>query len=181
MAVSTPPADLGSPIPSFTLPAVDGRTLSNDDFAKSQALLVVFTCNHCPYAQAVEDRIINLAHAFATEDLQVVAICSNDAAEYPDDAFPKLRERWERKKMPFPYLHDESQQVARAFGAVCTPDFFLYESGRHLAYRGRLDDNWKESSKVTRHELREAIELVLQGKVPSTQNPSMGCSIKWKD
>jgi peroxiredoxin len=179
MAVSTPPADLGSKLPPFTLKAVDGRTLSDSDF-QAEALLVVFMCNHCPYAKAVEDRVINLAYAFASDKLQVVAICANDAAEYPEDAFPKLRERWEQKKMPFPYLHDETQEVARAFGAVCTPDFFLYESGRHLAYRGRLDDNWKEPSKVTRQELRDAIELVLQGKVPSTQHPSMGCSLKWK-
>ena len=181
MAVSTPPAELGTPCPEFMLPGVDGRTYQKRDFANAQTLLVVFTCNHCPYAQAVEDRIIALQNEYPQAQMQIVAVCSNDAAAYPDDALPKLKERWLAKKMPFPYLHDESQDVGKAFGAVCTPDFFLYDRDRALRYRGRLDDNWKEADKVTKRELKEAIDGLLSGKgAPATQNPAMGCSIKWR-
>ena len=180
MAVTTPAGELGKPMPSFLLPGVDGRTYQSADFANAQLMLVVFTCNHCPYAQAVEDRIISLQYDYPQAQLQVVLICSNDAATQPDDAFPKLAERWRDKKMPFPYLHDESQEVAKAFGAVCTPDFFLFDKDRALRYRGRLDDNWKEPQKVARRELRNAVDALLSGKQPSTQNPSMGCGIKWK-
>ena len=127
MPVATPAADLSSPCPSFQLPDVFGRPVARDDFAGQRALLVVFFCNHCPYAQAVEDRVIALARECQPEGLQVVLICSNDAHSYPDDAPAKLKERAEQKRYPFPYLVDESQTVARAFGAVCTPDFFLYD------------------------------------------------------
>jgi peroxiredoxin len=181
MAVSTPAPDLGKPCPAFRLPGVDGRTYALSDFAASRCLLVVFTCNHCPYAQAVEDRIIALQREYDPTALRVVAICANDAATYPDDALEKLAERWRTKQMPFPYLHDESQEVARAFGAVCTPDYFLYDAARTLRYRGRLDDNWKEPDKVTRRELKQAVDAVLAGRAPAEpQQPSMGCSIKWK-
>ncbi len=181
MAVSSPPHELGGPCPEFLLPAVDGRTYQKSDFAAPECLLVVFTCNHCPYARAVEDRIIALQNELPQAQLQIVAVCSNDAASYPDDAFDKLAARWREKAMPFPYLHDESQDVARAFGAVCTPDFFLYDKDRALRYRGRLDDNWKEPEKVTRRELKEAVDALLAGHAPSSaQNPSVGCSIKWR-
>jgi peroxiredoxin len=181
MAVTTPPPELGKPCPDFTLPAVDGRTWSKNDFASSQNLLIVFTCNHCPYAQAVEDRVIQLQHGYGDGQMQLVAICSNDSVSYPDDAPAKLYQRWRDKKMPFPYLIDEDQQIAKAFGAVCTPDFFLYDKDRALRYRGRLDDNWKEPQKVTARELKRAIDALIEGKKPSDQqNPSMGCSIKWK-
>jgi peroxiredoxin len=182
MAVTTPPGDLGSPCPDFLLPAVDGRTYQKRDFANPHCLLVVFTCNHCPYAQAVEDRVIALQNAYPQAQLQVVAICSNDAAAYPDDAFDKLKERWTAKKMPFPYLHDDTQATAKAFGAVCTPDFFLYDKDRALRYRGRLDDNWKEPAKVTKQELKSAVDALLANKpAPAEQQPSMGCGIKWRD
>lgn len=181
MAVSTPAAELGTPCPDFLLPGVDGRTYQRGDFGNAHCLLVVFTCNHCPYAQAMEDRIIALQNAYPQAQLQVVAICSNDPAAQPDDSFDKLKAKWLAKKMPFPYLHDESQEVARAFGAVCTPDFFLYDRDRGLRYRGRLDDNWKEPAKVTRQELKEAVDSLLGGKKPDPhQNPALGCSIKWK-
>ena len=181
MAVSTPPGDLASPAPELLLPGVDGRTYQTRDFAGAHCLLVVFTCNHCPYAQAVEDRIIALQNEYPQAQLQVVAVCSNDATAYPDDAPDKLKERWTKKAMPFPYLVDESQQVAKAFGAVCTPDFFLYDSDRALRYRGRLDDNWKEPTKVSKRELKEAVDAILGGKQPSAaQSPSMGCGIKWR-
>ena len=110
-----------------------------------------------------------------------VAVCANDATDYPDDAFDKLAIRWRERNYGFPYLHDEPQDVARAFGAVCTPDIFVFDAQRRLAYRGRIDDSWKDESKVTRRELATAIEALLAGKRPSPeQRPSMGCSIKWR-
>jgi peroxiredoxin len=180
MAVTTPAAALSTPMPPFTLPGVDGRTYQASDFAHAQCLLVLFTCNHCPYAQAVEGRVISLQHAYAQSDMQLVAICSNDVSAYPDDSFDNLKARWAAKKMPFPYLHDAEQAVAKSFGAVCTPDFFLYDRHRALRYRGRLDDNWQEPANVQKHELRDAIDRLLSGKSPATQNPSIGCSIKWR-
>jgi thiol-disulfide isomerase/thioredoxin len=181
MAVETPPAELGAPCPDFRLPAVDGSRYGRDDFAGAPVLVVMFICNHCPYVKAVEDRIIRLARAFEPGGVRFVAICSNDAESYPDDAFEKLRDRWRDKEYGFPYLHDENQDVARAFGAVCTPDIFVYDFDRRLAYRGRIDDSWKDEMKVTRHELADAIEALVAGKRPSAaQRPSMGCSIKWR-
>jgi thiol-disulfide isomerase/thioredoxin len=158
---------------------VDGRLWSRDDF-HTPALLVAVMCNHCPYVQAVDDRLNALARDFAGR-CDVVALNPNDAVAYPEDSFEAMRARAGAKGYTFPYLWDEDQSVARALGAVCTPDFFLYGSRRHLAYRGRLDDNWKEPGRVTRQELRAAIEAMLQGRAPEkVQHPSMGCSIKWK-
>ncbi|HXI60789.1 MAG TPA: redoxin domain-containing protein, partial [Polyangia bacterium] len=131
--------------------------------------------------KAVEDRLIELARAYGPRGAQLVGVCSNDAATYPDDAFPKLAQRWREKNYGFPYLHDESQDVARAFGAVCTPDIFVYDRDRRLAYRGRIDDSWKDEAKVTHRELAAALDALLAGARPSPQQrPSMGCSIKWK-
>jgi peroxiredoxin len=181
MAISTPPPDLGKMCPDFLLPGVDGTTYTNHSFDSSHALLVVFTCNHCPYANAVEDRILALAHHFGPSALGVVAICSNDAQTYPDDSFDNLARRWREKAYPFPYLHDDTQAVAKAFDAVCTPDFFLFDRDRRLVYRGRLDDNWKEPSKVTQEELKAAVQAVLDNRQPTTdQKPAMGCGIKWR-
>lgn len=181
MPITSPATPLGTPCPDFLLPGVDGRTYQRDHFHNPFCLLVVFTCNHCPYAQALEDRIIALQNAYPQAQLQVVAVCSNDADAYPDDSFGKLKARWLAKKMPFPYLHDESQAVARAFGAVCTPDFFLYDRDRALRYRGRFDDNWKDPAKVTKQELRAAVDALLSGELPAAvQEPALGCGIKWR-
>jgi peroxiredoxin len=181
MAIETPPPELGAPCPDFQLPAVDGRIYALGDFAKSPVLVVMFICNHCPYVKAVEDRLIRLAREYGPRGVQLVGICSNDAKEYPDDAFDRLAERWRERSYGFPYLHDEPQTVARAFGAVCTPDIFVYDRDRRLAYRGRLDDSWKDASKVTAHELAAALDALLGGQRPQTsQKPSMGCSIKWR-
>jgi peroxiredoxin len=126
--------------------------------------------------------LIRLAREYGARGVQFVAICANDAAGYPDDAFDKLEARWRDKQYGFPYLHDESQEVARAFGAVCTPDIFVYDRARRLAYRGRIDDAWKDESKVTRRELAAALDALLAGVAPAAeQRPSLGCSIKWKD
>jgi hypothetical protein len=141
----------------------------------------MFICNHCPYVKAVEDRIIRLAKDYAPRGVQVAGICSNDAETYPDDAFDALAVRWRERGYGFPYLHDESQDVARAFGAVCTPDIFVYDREGRLAYRGRIDDSWKDESKVTTRELAGALDALLAGERPAEkQRPSMGCSIKWR-
>ena len=179
--VETPTAALGAPCPPFRLSAVDGKTYGRDDFAASPVLCVMFICNHCPYVQAVEDRIIGLAHEYGPRGVQLVGVCSNDARSYPDDAFDKLAARWRSKGYGFPYLHDETQAVAREFGAVCTPDVFVYDRERKLAYRGRIDDSWKDESRVTQRELATAFDDLLGGRRPAAeQKPSMGCSIKWK-
>ena len=170
---------LGTPCPGFNLPGVDGRRWALSDF-RAELLLVVVMCNHCPYVQAVDDRINLLARACAGR-CDVVAINANDAAAYPEDGFEAMRERAAMKAYAFPYLHDEDQSVARAFGAVCTPDFFLYDRERKLRSRGRLDDNWKDPEGVKKRDLREAIEALLAGAEPEAmQRPNMGCSIKWK-
>ncbi len=170
---------LGSACPDFTLPGVDGRLWSLHDF-HTPALLVVVMCNHCPYVQSIDDRLNALAQAYAGR-CGVVALNANDAVAYPDDSFQAMRARAKAKGYAFPYLWDEEQSVARALGAVCTPDFFLYDHHRRLMYRGRLDDNWKDPARVARQELKEAIDGVLAGQEPlETQQPSMGCSIKWR-
>ena len=181
MAVESTAPSLGASCPDFRLPAVDGRSYGRDDFAAAQVLVVMFICNHCPYVKAVEDRIIGLARRFEARGVQLVGICANDAAGYPDDAFDKLAERWREKRYGFPYLHDEQQTVARTFGAVCTPDIFVYDRDRKLAYRGRIDDAWKDPTQVTRHELAGALEALLAGGTPAKeQRPTLGCSIKWR-
>ncbi|HJW08787.1 MAG TPA: thioredoxin family protein [Holophagaceae bacterium] len=170
---------LGSPCPPFALPGVDGRTWSREDF-RAPLMLAVVMCNHCPYVQAVDDRINALAKAFAGR-CDVVGINPNDAVAYPEDSFDAMRARSADRGFAFPYLRDEDQSVARSFGAVCTPDFFLYDSDRRLRYRGRLDDNWKDPSAVKHEELKSAIEALLHGGAPEPmQRPSMGCSIKWR-
>ncbi|HDH57089.1 MAG TPA: thioredoxin family protein [Bacteroidetes bacterium] len=172
---------LGTPCPDFDLPAMDGNRYRRDDFKDKDVLVVIFTCNHCPYAQAVEDRIIQLRREYEGKSVQLVGICSNDPNFVPEDSFENLQKRWREKNYGFPYLHDLEQDVAKAFGAVCTPEYFVYGPDRKLAYHGRMDDNWKEPHKVTRRELKEAIDLILAGKtVDFKQIPSMGCSIKWR-
>ncbi len=172
---------LGTAAADFLLPAVDGKRYALADFADAKVLVVLFICNHCPYVQAVEERILSLAREFGPKGVQFVGICANDPTDYPDDSFANLKKRWREKKYGFPYLVDESQTTARAFQAVCTPDIFVYNAQRKLAYRGRIDDNWQNPNKVTRHELKEALQALLAGKAPSAdQKPSIGCSIKWK-
>ncbi|MDP2339520.1 MAG: thioredoxin family protein [Deltaproteobacteria bacterium] len=179
--MATPAAAVGTPCPDFTLTDVEGVQRRRDDVVTGKAALVVFFCNHCPYAQAVEDRLIALHLELAPRGLSTTLIASNDWEAYPDDAPEKLRARALAKKYPFPYLVDETQRVARAFDAACTPDFFLFDSGKKLVYRGRLDDNWKRAELVKQRELAAAIDAVITGKpVSSVQHPSLGCSIKWK-
>ena len=170
---------LGSKAPYFNLPNTDGENISIEDF-KAEVLVVIFTCNHCPYAKAVEDRLIELGNNYS-KTVDFVLISSNDAENYPADSPEKMAEQARNKKYPFPYLFDETQEVAKAYSAVCTPDIFLYNSERRLEYRGRLDDNWQDSNQVNREELRMAIDAVLSGNtIQFKQIPSMGCNIKWK-
>jgi peroxiredoxin len=172
---------LGTPCPDFSLPTVDGKRASRDDFRDKAALVVMFICNHCPYVQAVEDRLIALAREYGPKGVQLVGICSNDPQSYPDDAPPRLLARWREKQYGFPYLVDEAQDVARAFDAVCTPDLYVYDGARRLAYHGRLDDNWQQPGKVKKRDLAAALDAILAGSAPAREQiPSMGCSIKWK-
>lgn len=181
MPVATPVAVLGSPCPSFVLPDVFGVVHRSDALLTGKANLVVFFCNHCPYAQAVEDRLIELHRELAPQGLVTTLICANDPAEYPEDAPEQLKARALAKAYPFPSLIDESQDVARAFDAACTPDPYLFDAAGKLVYRGRIDDNWKRPAQVTKRELRDAIVATLAGQAPSsTQHPSLGCAIKWK-
>ena len=181
----TEPA-LGTPAPDFRLlDAVSGKQVALADFAKGKALVVMFLCKHCPYVVAVQTRIATLAKEFKPKGVEFVAICSNDSKQYPEDSPSFLKIQANKEGFNFPYLVDESQAVGRAYGAVCTPDFFAYTPGDKpgewkLAYRGRLDDSWKEPEKVKKRELADALKSILIGQPIAVQNPSMGCSIKWK-
>lgn len=177
----TPAGELGARCPDFKLPSVDGKTYALKDFADSKILIVGFICNHCPYVQAIEGRLIHLAQSWEGKGAQFVGICSNDPTDHPEDKPEALKKRWLEKNYKFPYLVDESQATARAFAAVCTPDFFVFDQDRRLAYRGRLDDSWKNQENVKNEELKTAVAKLLAGQpLDSIQNPSMGCSIKWK-
>ena len=171
---------IGSALPHFELPAVDGLTISTH-MVKDPVLVVIFTCNHCPYAQAYEGRLIELAEHFDQEGVQFVMINSNDSVKYPDDSFEAMQARYKEKGFPFPYCHDETQEVAKSFGALCTPHCFVFDQNRLLQYKGRIDDNWKEPGHVIHHDLRDAISAVVKGETPEVQEANaIGCSIKWK-
>lgn len=186
LTYTQPPSEkeLGSLAPNFRLLGVDGRHWSPSDFSKHKALVVIFMCNHCPYVIAVQDRINDLAQEYGPRGVAVVGINSNDTQKYPADSFEAMKTRAKEKGFVFPYLLDETQQVARDFGAVCTPDPFVFEQegGQFvLRYHGRIDDSWKEPGKVTTRDLAQALEAILAGKRPDGhQHPAMGCSIKWR-
>ena len=172
---------LGTPCPDFRLPSVEGKPVARDDFRDAKALVVMFICNHCPYVQAIEDRIVALGREYGPRGIQLVGVCSNDPTDYPDDRPERLLARWREKRYGFPYLVDESQAVARTFNAVCTPDLYVFDGDRNLAYHGRLDDDWQHPQKVRRRELAAALDAILEGRTPSApQTHSIGCSIKWK-
>jgi peroxiredoxin len=182
MAAHAKPADLGLKAPPFTLPGTDGKTHSLADLKGARGTVVVFICNHCPYVQAVIDRLAEDARALASLGVSTIAICSNDAVRYPEDSFPNMRAFAKQHDLPFPYLHDESQEVARAYGAVCTPDYFGFNDKLALAYRGRLDEGRTDPPpKGAKRELLDAMALIAKtGNGPGEQFPSVGCSIKWK-
>lgn len=170
-----------SPAPAFSLPGVDCKTYTLDSFRDAAILVVVFTCNHCPYAQASEDRLVAIQRDYASRDVRLVAINPNDDEAFREDSFERMKDRARDKGFNFPYLRDETQQAAREFNAVCTPDIYVFDRERRLRYNGRIDDNWKEPEKVTRHDLRVVLDSLLEGRdIPFQTVPSMGCSIKWK-
>jgi peroxiredoxin len=174
---------LGTPAPPFALlDTVSGRTVALGDFASSPALLIAFICNHCPFVKHVLDGFVAFARDLQPRHLAVVAISSNDTASYPDDRPAEMTRIAKLKGFTFPYLYDESQEVAKAYQAICTPDFFLFDRERRLAYRGQFDASGPGNKlPVTGSDLRAAAEAVLRGNpAPSKQTPSVGCSIKWK-
>jgi peroxiredoxin len=183
MAETTPICDFGWKAPAFRLPATDGNVYTLDELAGPNGTLVMFICNHCPYVQAILDRLVRDAAELKAHGVNAVAICSNDAGTYPEDSFPRMKEVAARHRFPFPYLHDESQDVARRYGAVCTPDFFGFNRDLELQYRGRLDASGRDPAPPgVRRDLFEAMKTVAEtGRGPAKQIPSMGCSIKWKD
>ncbi|GLZ14259.1 thioredoxin family protein [Actinomadura sp. NBRC 104425] len=182
MAIASFMVPLGTPAPGFALPSIDGGTVSLADFADAPALLVVFLSNHCPYVRRIEHGIGAVTAEYRDKGLATVAICSNDVERYPDDGADHLREQVKRARFTFPYLIDESQDVAKAYRAACTPDFFLYDADRRLAYRGEFDAaRPKNDEPVNGASLRAAIDHVLAGEpVPEPHIPSVGCGIKWK-
>jgi len=172
---------IGTPMPAFRLAGADGGTWSHTDFDDAELLVVVFSCNHCPYVIASENRLIALQREYGGRGVRFVLINPNDAVRYPDDSFENMKRRAKEKDYPFPYLHDETQEIARAFDAACTPDIFVFDRERRLRYNGRIDDNWQEPEKVTRQDLRTVLDDLLAGRDISIDPvPSMGCSIKWK-
>jgi len=181
-AMTTPVCDFGWQAPAFTLPATDGRSYSLQQIAGPKGTLVMFICNHCPYVIAVRERILRDARELQALGIGVAAICSNDAESHPADGFEAMKAMAEEHAFPFPYLHDASQEVARAWGAACTPDFFGFDAGLGLQYRGRLDASRSETAPAgARRELFEAMRQVAEtGRGPAEQISSMGCSIKWK-
>jgi peroxiredoxin len=179
----TPVCEFGRPALDFSLPGVDGRIWTLEACRGPNGLLVMFICNHCSYVKAVQERLVRDAKELREYGINAVAIMSNDPTDYPEDSFDHMQRVAERFGYPFPYLHDATQAVARAYGAVCTPDFFGYDKDLKLQYRGRLDASRKEAAPPdARRDLFEAMKQVaLTGRGPEDQIPSMGCSIKWRN
>jgi peroxiredoxin len=182
MAEEAPICNFGWKAPTFRLPGVDGKTYPLEALKGKNGTLVMFICNHCPYVKAVVDRIVRDVNELRGLGVNAVAICSNDAEHYPDDSFANMKRFAAAHNFTFPYLHDESQEVARAYDAACTPDFFGFNAKLELQYRGRLDESRKEAAPANvRRDLFEAMkEVALTGQGPREQIPSIGCSIKWK-
>ena len=174
-----PTIPLGSNAPDFDLPGVDGKRHSLASFAGKPILVVIFSCNHCPYVIAYEDRMVSIQADYAAKGVQLVVINSNDEKSYPEDSFPEMVKRAKEKRFNFPYLRDESQDVVTAYGGVCTPHVLAFDKNRVLRYRGRIDDS-KDASKISSPDLRNALDDLVRGvevRVPDTR--PFGCSIKW--
>ncbi len=175
-------APLGMTAPAFSLADTNGKTVSLNDFKSSSALLVMFICNHCPFVKHIRAELARLGLEYQKKGAAIVAINSNDAVKYPDDSPAKMKEEANAAGYTFPYLFDETQQIAKAYRAACTPDFFLFDKNHKLVYRGQLDDSRPNNGlPVTGRDLRAALDATLAGKSPAAQqNPSIGCNIKWK-
>ena len=181
MPVSPDELRIGTKAINFNLKGVDGKFYSLDSFKDKKVLCVIFMCNHCPYVIAVQQRINQIAKDYSDKSFAMVCINPNDPVSYPEDSFENMVVRAKEEGYVFPYLFDETQETARAYDAVCTPDIYLYDQNRVLKYRGRIDDNWKDETAVTRKELRMAVDRMLEDKdINFEMVPSMGCSIKWK-
>jgi len=183
VSLQTPVCEFGRPAVDFALPGVDGEIWTLDKARGEKGLLVMFICNHCPYVKAIRDRLVRDTRELMDHGINSIAIMSNDPALYEEDSFENMKKVAEEYAFPFPYVLDETQQVAKAYGAVCTPDFFGYNADLELQYRGRLDASRKEAAPPdARRDLFEAmVQVARTGKGPQEQIPSMGCSIKWKD
>jgi len=172
---------IGDKALDFSLPGIDGQTHKLAEYSGSSAVAVIFSCNHCPYVRAWEDRMVQIQADYASKGVQLVAINANDASKYPDDSFPKMKERAHEKHFNFPYLHDESQEVAKAYGAERTPEVFLFDKTNTLRYHGAIDDNYDDPAAVKDKYLRKALDAVLSGtQPPATETKPVGCTIKWK-
>jgi len=183
MAIESNMLPIGTPAPDFVLPdTVSGKEMKLSELKSKKASLIMFLCNHCPYVKHVNAGLVQLARDYIPREVSFIAISSNDVVNYPQDSPGKMKKVAEEEGYPFPYLYDETQEVARAYQAACTPDFFLFDGEMKLVYRGQMDDSRPSNGKpVTGRDLRKAIDLVLSGqKVPGLQVPSIGCSIKWK-
>jgi peroxiredoxin len=171
---------VGQKAPDFKLKGVDGATCSLSDFASKKAVAVIFSCNHCPYAQAWEQRLIDVQADYADRGVQLLLICSNDAVAYPEDSFENMAKRAGEQGYNMPYLHDPTQQTARAYGAERTPEIFLLDPAGMIRYHGAPDDNWEEVAAVKHRYFRDALDAVLAGKAPAVpETPPVGCTIKW--
>jgi peroxiredoxin len=172
---------LGSKAPDFSLPGVDGKQYSLANFKDAKILVVLFTCNHCPYVIGSEDRILKFYSDYAPKGVAMVGINSNETENHPTDSFEHMKLRAREKGYKFPYLRDDSQDVALAYGALRTPHYYVFDADRKLRYTGRMDDNPRNPGKETTHELRDAIDAMLAGKTPAVPltNP-IGCNVKWK-
>ncbi|MBK7159555.1 MAG: thioredoxin family protein [Ignavibacteria bacterium] len=181
MAASNNTDNLGSEFIDFSLIGVDGKIYSSDDFKNAEVLIIIFMCNHCPYVKGIIDRFTEFQNKYKSRNVQLAGINSNDTVNYPEDSFENMKLFSSEHKMNFPYLFDESQDIAKKYNAVCTPDIFVYDKNRILKYRGRFDDNWKDETAVKEKDLEKAVILLLENKeINFTQIPSIGCSIKWK-
>ena len=173
--------EIGQLAPNFTLPGVDRRDYSLTTFKDSKIIVVVFSCNHCPYAQAYEDRLMNIQRDYGPRAVQLIVINANDSCGYPEDSYDNMIKRAQQRGFNFPYLRDETQRTARAFGAEYTPEVFLLNTKHHVRYIGRVDDNWQKPDKALSHDLRDAIEAtLLHRKIKNPVTHAIGCTIKWK-
>jgi len=174
--------EMGEPAADFSLKGIDDQTYSLKSFSAAKVLVLVFMCNHCPYVQAIWDRLVALQERFENEGVRFVGINANINPDYPEDSFENMKKYAKQYEMNFPYLADETQEMARKYKAQCTPDIYVFDRDRKLAYHGRVDDNWQESDQVTKEDLADALSALVKGEKPSEdQTPSMGCSIKWKN
>ncbi len=181
VSLETPVCNFGWKAVDFSLPGVDGKRYAIADVRGPNGLLVMFICNHCPYVKAVRERLVGDCRELLDHGVGAIAIMSNDPADYPEDSFENMRRVADQFRFPFPYVFDATQEVAKAYGAVCTPDFFGFNASLELQYRGRLDASGKDAAPDARRDLFEAmVGVARSGKGPAHQIPSMGCSIKWK-